>query len=209
MGIKCIMNYLAHIYLSGENDQVKIGNFIGDYVKGNKHQTYAPDIQKGILLHRNIDEYTDNHDTPKKLKPLLWPYYKRYSGIITDLFYDHFLAINWSSFSSTPLEEFVNYFYSVLNQNFNILPGKVQNFLPYMMHHNRLLSYRKIEGITHALNVMSKNTSLPDKTSKAIDILNENYTLFNDNFLEFFPYLISFVKYKYSIDLEYSFDSQI
>ena len=203
------MNFLAHIYLSGENDQVKVGNFIGDYVKGKQYTNYPADIRKGILLHRYIDSFTDRNEIPRKLKPLLKPTYNRYAGIVIDLFYDHFLANNWGYFSEIQLEDFINGFYNCLRENFSLLPERVQNFVPHMIYHNRLQSYIEIEGLRQALVIMSRTTSLPDKTNEAIKVLKNNYNEFNDNFLEFFPNLIKYVNQYYSIDLQYSFDSQL
>ncbi|MEQ8424061.1 MAG: DUF479 domain-containing protein, partial [Cyclobacteriaceae bacterium] len=91
------MNFLAHIYLSGDNAQLMIGNFIGDFVKGkNLSARYNPDVVLGIELHRAIDEYTDSHDVVQKSKVRLRPKYRHYSGVIVDMFYDHFLAKNWN-----------------------------------------------------------------------------------------------------------------
>jgi acyl carrier protein phosphodiesterase len=203
------MNFLAHIYLSGDHDHIKIGNFIGDYVKGKKYLEYPVNIQKGILLHRGIDDYTDKSEIPREVATYLKPYYRRYAGILVDLFYDHFLAKNWSVFSDTNLEHFINQFYRLLQANYDILPKRVQNFLPHMIYHNRLLSYSRIEGIRHALEIMTRNTSLPDETTEALRVLENYYDIFNDNFMEFFPQLIDHIRKQYFIDLQYSFNSQL
>ena len=92
------MNYLAHIYLSGEDDFVKIGNFIADGIKGRKYKLYPGKIQIGILLHRKIDWFSDNDDIFKKSKRRLDKKYGHYKGVIIDIFYDHFLAKNWKNF---------------------------------------------------------------------------------------------------------------
>jgi len=196
------MNHLAHIFLSGNNDYVKIGNFIGDYIKGKKYKRYTPEIQIGIIMHRNIDNFTDSNEIPKKIKPLFSGYYGRYAGIIIDVFYDHFLAVNWDNFSDIPLKTFVNRFYSILQKNNQVLPYKVQNFLPRMIEHDRIYSYKYFQGLEKALSVMSKHTSLPDYTSKAMTILSDNYSLINRNFLEFFPEIINFITEHYSVDIQ-------
>ncbi|MFO8234250.1 MAG: acyl carrier protein phosphodiesterase [Bacteroidales bacterium] len=200
---------MAHIYLSGNNNDIKIGNFIGDYVKGKKYLNYRTLIQKGIILHRNIDEYTDKSEVPKTIKNLLKPHYRRYSGIVADVFYDHFLTKNWGYFSSIPIESFIHNFYELLRKEFSILPEPVQNFVPRMIYHNRLLSYRETEGLYQSLKVMSKTTSLPDKTEKAMEVLMNNYKIINDNFLNFFPLLINYVKEIHSIDIQYTPSSQV
>ncbi len=196
------MNHLAHIFLSGNSDYVKIGNFIGDYIKGEKYKKYEPEIQQGIIMHRNIDSFTDSSETPKKIKPLFAGYYGKYAGIIIDVFYDHFLAVNWENFSDVSLKYFVNSFYSIMESNKHLLPRKVQNFLPRMIEHDRIYSYKYFYGLERALTVMSKYTSLPDYTSKAMKILSDNYLLINNNFLEFFPEIINFITEHYYVDIQ-------
>ena len=99
------MNYLAHIYLSGENDMLKIGNFIADSVKGKKYLDYPVSIQQGITLHRNIDEFTDSHPIVHQSVHRLFDKYSHYSTVIVDILYDHFLAANWQDFHETKLEK--------------------------------------------------------------------------------------------------------
>ena len=93
------MNFLAHIYLSGNNDLLKIGNFMADSIRGNSYENYPEEIKKGILLHRSIDSFTDMHPVYRKSKHRLHEKYGHYSGVIMDIFYDHFLAKNWANCS--------------------------------------------------------------------------------------------------------------
>mgnify|MGYP006281894119 CR=1 FL=1 len=197
------MNLLAHIYLSGDDDLIKLGNFMGDYVKGKRYLNYREPIQKGILLHRSIDSFTDHHKKPKKVKKLLRPVYHKYSGIVVDIFYDHFLTIHWEKFSNLPLGVFVEEFHQLLRNRFRILPAPVQSFVPRMIEHKRLLSYGEMEGVRRALRVMSKYTSLPNETGYAMKVLSDHYDYFSDNFFDFFPKLIEHVKKYHGIDLNY------
>ena len=100
------MNFLAHIYLSFENPKILVGNFIGDFVKGKKLELYGDEIQKGILLHREIDDYTDSHPIVLETKKRLRPNYHHYAPVISDVYYDHFLASLWSNYHKTPLIEY-------------------------------------------------------------------------------------------------------
>jgi len=193
------MNFLAHIYLSGNNEQIQIGNFIGDYVKGNKYLDYPELIQKGILLHRDIDNFTDNNSLHKLAKRNISKKYKKYSGIIIDIFYDHFLAANWTDYSNIPLPEYTNTFYKLLKSNYDILPNKVQDFLPKLISNNRLLSYKDITGIKLALNKMTEYTSLPKYTNYAISELLKNYSDFNKNFELFMIEIINYLTEKYKL----------
>src|SRR5688572_23493915 len=100
------MNFLAHLYLSGDFDELMIGNFMADFVKGKPSPSIHPQIVKGIELHRQIDTYTDTHPIVKASKVRLQPTYRKYAGVIVDMYYDHFLAIHWQKYSSVSLHEF-------------------------------------------------------------------------------------------------------
>ncbi|MCK3686269.1 ACP phosphodiesterase [Maribellus sp. YY47] len=141
------MNYLAHLYLSGESEQMLVGNFIGDYVKGKQYENYPKEIADGILLHRRIDHFTDNHPLHKEAKKPFRDDFGHYAGIVVDLVYDHFLAANWTTFSDLSLRWFAKRSHSVLLSHFAYLPLRVQGFLPFLIQNRRLESYATIEGI--------------------------------------------------------------
>src|SRR5436190_15818450 len=140
------MNFLAHIYLSGNDHQLMIGNFIADFVKGNKKNDYPDRIRKGIELHRMIDDFTDHHQYTEESKKRLRPKYHKYSGVIVDLYYDHFLAKDFPDFSALSLKDFSERTYRVLKEHWEILPRGVHYFLPFMIERNWLLNYATIEG---------------------------------------------------------------
>ena len=188
------MNYLAHLYLSGTDPHVQIGNFIGDYVKGNKYDKYPPGIKKGILLHRKIDEFTDKHPMVKQSAAKLYDHYGRYSGIITDMFYDHLLAAGWNDYCKTELPVFVTDVHRLLIYNYFKLPARVKGFLPFLIKNRGLENYKHISGLKRALTIMSNRSSLPAKTDTAIKILEENYDEFRKEFNTFFPDVIRMSK---------------
>jgi acyl carrier protein phosphodiesterase len=190
------MNFLAHIYLSQDDDEIKIGNFIADSVRGKKYKDYPPKVQKGILLHRNIDTFTDAHPTVRQSTKRLHKNYSHYSSVIVDILYDHFLAKNWHTYSDVPLETFVDDFYHLLEDNFEMLPQNVQRMLPYMIHDNWLVSYASIEGITKVLEGMNRRTQNRSKMNLAVVELQEFYDEFEAEFTSFFAELIEFSKQK-------------
>ncbi|MEG9326600.1 Acyl carrier protein phosphodiesterase [Salinimicrobium catena] len=181
------MNFLAHIYLSGKDEELTVGNFIADSIKGRKYLDYPPGIQKGILLHRAIDTYTDAHPVVRKSAGRLYKNYSHYSPVIVDIFYDHFLASNWSYYSDRPLEDFIADFYLLLKKRFSILPSAVQQFYPYMVEDNWLLSYASIEGIKRILYQMNRRTKGRSKMDEAVKELKEHYSEFETDFRTFFP----------------------
>ena len=185
------MNFLAHIYLSGEMGDLMVGNFIGDFVKGKKFHDYSHQMVKGIKLHREIDWYTDHHKIVDKSKDRLWKKYRHYAGVIIDMFYDHFLARDWYVYSSETLEEFTQKAYAVLMKKKNLLPENARYILYYMVKHDWLLAYQHIDGIERALLGMSRRTKFQSHMEKATQDLRADYQLFGEEFHEFFPEIIS------------------
>jgi len=193
------MNFLAHLYLSGDNVDVRMGNLIGDFVKGRSLGRYPDGVQKGIFLHRAIDFYTDTHPATFEVRQLFRQGYRKYAGVVVDVFFDHFLARYWGTFSPYPLRGFTRKFYYQMALRYRELPKSVRNLLPLLIQTDRLYSYHKVEGVESALQIMSRVTSLPDETKFAIETLNYHYSYIRDQFLIFFPDLIDFVKVDYNI----------
>lgn len=190
------MNYLAHIYLSGNNDLVTMGNFIADGIKGKSYTNYPKDVQIGILLHRNIDTFTDAHKIVRQSTKRLHENYGHYSGIIVDILYDHFLAKNWNNYSDVPLENYVQNFYNTLEVHYNMLPSRIQHMMPYMMTDNWLLSYATIDGISKVLDGMNRRTKNRSGMDKAVNELELFYSEFETEFSTFFDELITFSNQK-------------
>lgn len=190
------MNFLAHLYLSGNNDSIKIGNFMADGIRGKQFEDFPTEIKKGILLHRAIDTYTDAHPVFRQSTKRLHQNYHHYSGVIVDVFYDHFLAKNWNTYSSEKLEEFVDRFYESLSENQAILTLKTQNLMPYMIKQNWLVSYRSVDGIKQILTQMDHRTKNESKMRFATNELSEFYIEFENEFITFFEDLILFSNIK-------------
>lgn len=188
------MNYLAHIYLSGEIDELKIGNFIADSIKGNKFSHFPKKIKEGIILHRAIDTFTDKHPTVRLSTHRLFDPYGHYSAVIVDILYDHFLAKNWSDYSNIPLFDYTKDFYDLLEANYEVLPLRVQQFLPYMIRDNWLYNYATIEGIGKILYQMDQRTKNRSKMQFATKELKLYYPLFEAEFTSFFDEIIVYVK---------------
>ena len=160
------MNFLAHIYLSGDSDLVTIGNFMADGIKGKDYRKYERELQIGILLHREIDTYTDAHLTVRKSTKRLHEKYSHYSGVIVDILYDHFLAKNWNTYCDIPLNKYVDQFYDSLEAHFDILPLRIQKMMPYMITNNWLLSYASVEGIAKVVEKIILNKDYSPKPIK-------------------------------------------
>lgn len=186
------MNYLAHIYLSGNDTELRIGNFIADSVRGKDFTMFPDRIGQGIMLHRYIDTFTDTNATVKLSKDLIRAEYGHWSSVIVDIYYDHFLAANWTDYHQTPLDIYVQQFYADLHTFYDILPEKVQQFLPYMVDQNWLHSYKTVEGISrifHQMNHRTKNKSkmnfAPIELVKYYDEIERHFKIFMEE-LEFY-----------------------
>lgn len=188
------MNFLAHLLLSGNNEELMIGNFIGDFVKGSKLDSYSPEMQKGIRLHRSIDEYTDSHPVVLKSKIRLRAKFRHYSPVIVDVFYDHFIARDWHTYSKQPLLEFTLQFYQTIKSYYGVIPSAVEKMVFYMSQTNWLYQYQYIEGIDKALTGMSKRTTFESKMEDAAHVLEAYYSEFEEEFHRFFPELQDHVK---------------
>ena len=189
------MNFLAHIYLSGENAKIMVGNFIGDFVKGrNLVEQFEPEIAKGIELHRSIDEFTDHHPVVHESKVRLRPKYRHYAPVIVDVFYDHFLSRYWTNYHATSLTDFSTHTYETIEQHWTVLPAGVKSMLPYMKADNWLLNYGNIDGIERALTGMSRRARHVSRMEESVVDLRENYEAFKTEFELFFPDLVNHAK---------------
>lgn len=194
------MNYLAHLYLSGNDKESIIGNFIADHVKGIKIDSYSHGVKTGILYHRSIDEFTDNNEIVRETLINLRPHFRKYSGVVLDMYYDHFLGVEWLEYSDTPLDEYTLAMYAVLKEAYNELPPRSQYILPYMMSENWLLNYRTFEGLHNSFSGIASRTKFYSNLESATEHLKSEYYFYKKSFDNFFPQLVDFSrKIKFSI----------
>ena len=187
------MNFLAHIYLSGANDELKIGNFIADGIHG-KPDAFPPGVQKGIVLHRAIDTFTDAHPIFRQGTKRLHAAYHHYAGVIMDIYYDHFLAKNWERYSAVPLEDFAQSFYKLLQDNYAILPERSKGMMPHMLEHNWLVTYATVAGIARTLRQMDHRTKNTSNMRFSDRELLEFYDEYEAEFTHFFTEIQAYVK---------------
>lgn len=187
------MNFLAHLYLSGEEEELMIGNFIADQVKGKQIANYSEGIIKGIQLHRQIDSYTDQHATVLESKIRLRERYRHYAPVIVDIFYDHFLAIHWHQYSTLGLGKYSENVHAIIAKYEAILPEKSHLFFQYMLKNDILEAYGRVAGIQKVLAGMARRTSFLSGMENATEELVTHYSLFEQEFIDFFPQLQNFV----------------
>jgi len=180
------VNFLGHLFLSGNDQEVQLGNFIGDFVKGRTPQSRFPEkLAAGILLHREIDQFTDRHPCVKSSKDRIRHKYRHYSGVVIDIFYDHFLAAQWRNYHPTPLGQFAEQVYQLVQSNSSHVPERALHMLPHMIRGNWLVAYASLEGIRSVLNGMSRRTPYASGMEFAAEDLQADYTLFQQEFESF------------------------
>jgi acyl carrier protein phosphodiesterase len=186
------MNFLGHIFLSGEDNEILLGNFFADHVKGKTQHDYSLGIIKGIQLHRAIDHFTDHHPIVIQGVKRLNGDFGRYGSVIIDMYYDHFLASLWNEYHTIPLENFSVSIYDRLVPYLEIMPAKTQYMLPFMIHNNWLVTYAATEGLGRALNGMSNRARFPSGMESATAYLIDNYDEFKEEFRLFMPDIIAY-----------------
>lgn len=183
------MNLVAHQLLSFNNPQWQIGNHMGEIVKGKKYLDFEPEIQKGILLHRLIDSYTDEHEIVHRSTSYLHKDYGKYSPIIVDIFYDFLLIKNWHLFSDEIFEDFIKNSYKTLENGLELYPHKLKIMTKAMIKYNWFAEYGRYEGIEKTLKALSQRTKFQNEMYSAVKDLYMNEDKFEEDFLAFFPEL--------------------
>ncbi len=188
------MNYLAHLFLSSETPQAVAGAMLGDFVKGSMKDSYPTDIRRGIELHRSIDTFTDAHDIVRNSKRLFSTERRRFAGILLDIFFDHFLAKNWSHYSEIELKNFTSQAYQNLQRQEEWLTPDLAKVIPMMSREDWLGNYRRIDWVEFTLTKLAKRVRRGEAIATGIEELHQNYEEFEKSFAGFFPELIAFVE---------------
>jgi acyl carrier protein phosphodiesterase len=191
------MNFLAHAYLSFGHSDVLTGNMISDFVKGKTKFDYAADIQKGIMLHRAIDTFTDAHEVTKKAMEIFRPHYRLYSGAIIDVVYDHFLASDKSTFKEDELLHFSQHVYKTLEEKSSQLPLHFTHVLTYMKAENWLWNYRTTEGLEKSLKGLVRRAAYIHESDTAIRLFHQHYNLLQSHYAEFMADVKLFAKQQF------------
>ena len=188
------MNFLAHVMLSSHDSEEMVGNLLGDFVRKGGEGAFSETMQQGIELHRRIDGFTDRHPVFMRSRRRIRPELRRYGGIAVDLFYDHFLAREFSNYHDIPLEQFADHLYRLLEQYEPQLPPRLRQIMPSMMERNWFVSYREVDAIERALSRISLRLSRPNALGETAEDLRLNYDDFAADFEAFFPELQAFTR---------------
>ena len=187
------MNWLAHLLLAESSPEGRLGNLLGDLVKGEARKSLSFELQQGIACHQAIDIFTDRHQIVKRSKSRIDPQYRRFAGILIDVFYDYILATNWQDYSELPLDEFTTTVYASWSVQLASLPLYARGVISRLMDEDWLASYGTLSGIEHTLARISYRLSRRGKRTydltPAMTQLTENYIALERDFQQFFPQL--------------------
>jgi acyl carrier protein phosphodiesterase len=176
------LNYLAHAYLSNNDEGLLLGNFIADHLRGNNFEHLSEDIKKGIYMHRKIDQFTDEHPAFKKSKRFFYDGFEKYSGVLVDIYFDHLLAKDFISHSEKSLPDFTSHVYGVYEKNKEILPVNSERFLSYVLSNNIYFAYSKIEGIEKVLFHLSHRINHGVMLNASLPLFQKNEYELQENF---------------------------
>ena len=184
------MNFLAHLVLSPKETDFISGNIAADFLRGSDRKFVSKGVQSGILMHQFVDQFTDTHALVKTSKDRVKKHFRLLSGVLVDVFYDHFLAKDFEHIANVSLEEFCEFIYETLGKNISELPPRLQRFVPVMIRENILSSYRKLSGVQTALSRINLRMTKKFSVYLAMAILNDRYEFFENDFRQYFPCLI-------------------
>ena len=184
------MNYLAHCYLSGSDEELLIGNFMTDFMQKKEEANYSGTVLKGIELHRAIDTFTDQHPASLELRASLRKRHGKYASVVVDLIWDYLLCKHWSSYSDTPLTVFNSRMYEILLRRKEQLPHRLKARIEGMVEGDFLMSYATKENMLKSLQWMDKRVNFNSAFPSAILDLEENEMAYQQLFLKFFPELV-------------------
>lgn len=187
------MNFLAHLYLSGDDPEILVGNMMGDFVKGRLEGRYPPRITLGLELHRRIDSFAGRHPSFIASKRRIDPAFGLYRGVLVDLFYDHFLAVEWEFFAQELFPLFIVRAERILNDHADLLPERLRARLPDILH-DWLPSYREVEGIGKVLGRMGARLGRPNPLGEGGRELLRAYVELRGDFHRFFPEIQGYAK---------------
>jgi acyl carrier protein phosphodiesterase len=188
------MNWLAHLYLSEPNPAFRIGNLLPDLVRVSALSGLSPEILRGVKQHRCIDAFTDTHPVVRRSISRVTPDFRRFGGILIDIFYDHFLARDWENYSPLPLPAFAAEIYDSFERCRGEIPSEALVHLEHMRESNWLCAYREIDGISTALHRLGTRLRRPVPLGDAISVLHDNYDDLFADFSAFFPELMSHLR---------------
>ncbi len=189
------MNFLAHLLLSCEDEATIVGNFLGDFVKNRDLPNYSEEIRKGIMLHREIDTYTDNHPVVRQGTARLRGRHGKYAPVVVDVLYDYILSKEWERYGPKPLPDFASDTYDVLLRNSRLMPAWLAERTELMVADDWLRQYQSYAGISNTFLRLKRRVSKPELLLGVEESLREEEEALTAEFNQFFPQIVGHVNW--------------
>ncbi|MBW3696223.1 DUF479 domain-containing protein [Vibrio sp. T187] len=182
------MNYLAHLHIAEHCSSSLAGNLLGDFVKGDPSKQFNSEFATGIKLHRFVDSYTDSHPIAKESKQLFPTSTRRFAPIALDVFWDHYLAKNWSRYHDKGLGDFCGSAHQTIDQELKEdWPERFKLVHRSMWEHNWLESYKNVSSIELVLERMAKRRPRLAPLEQCYLTLERHYDLLQGSFTAIYP----------------------
>ena len=192
------MNWLAHVFLSEPDVEFRLGNLLADIVKGSSRTGMSPAFLRGVQRHQAIDAFTDSHPIVRQSRTRIGSEQRRFSAVLVDVFYDHFMALHWDRYSAVSLEAFTAGFYDDIRASSVVLPEPAQAVIDRIITHDLLGGYRRVEGVERSLRRLSIRLSerwhREFALEKGVSDLLLQHAQFAEDFDGFFPELQAHVR---------------
>lgn len=186
------MNVLAHALLAGDDPALRLGGLMGDFVHGTPDVALPPRVRDGIYLHRAIDGFTDGHPAVRAARERMRPPFRRYAGILLDVWFDHLLANDFGRWSETPLDTFSTTVRDELRAAGAILPDPLKRFLAYMETHGLPAGYARLDRVEGAFAGIARRLSRANPVAEGLPVLLDDAPALRATFDAFFPELRAF-----------------
>lgn len=183
------MNFLAHFHLSGDNESIAIGNFLGDFIRGSELKNLPEEYRKGVQLHRFIDRFTDDFHGVREINQIIQPYFAKYAPVVSDVYFDYFLASNFSAYSTVSLREYTRHIYALMERNLHVFPDRASRFYYFMIERDIFFEYGNKNGLQHVFNGLSHRASFDSHMEKGVEVLTQFEDKFQSIFDVFYPEL--------------------
>ena len=181
------MNFLAHFHLSGDNEEIAIGNFLGDFIRGTKKEDLSEHMQKGLKLHQFIDEFTDSHPVVKKTNKLIQPYFSKYTPVVSDVYFDYFLAAHFNDYSKVSLRDYTHQVYDMMKRYQSSMTPRASRFYDFMIVRDIFFEYGNKDGMTHVFNGLAKRAKFESNMLEGVPVLTQHEDELYNLFKDFYP----------------------
>lgn len=186
------MNFLAHFHLAWPDEQLVAGGLEGDFYKGPLGADLPDSLARGVQLHRAIDAYTDQHPQVAELRRALPAHLRRFSGIVADLSFDHYLSVHWDAFSDMPLKAFNREVYATLSRHSHDFSPPARQMFARLVEHDILGLYDRWQTVTATAARIGQRFGRRNPFGNLERDLAPHRELIEAAFLNFYPDLQSF-----------------